>query len=1575
MELDKWLAVTVLTADTVLTVHLEDPYQAHSAVRHMQAVDHSKFVLSLVMPQALRVNKGFTPWLSEGCAPRKLCADTTLIPNDCCALNFVASAQHVHSTAAHFTSFDVRVAGKTVRALLDSGATCSCISSQFSNSVGLRSPAPAEGHIGGIGGAVSVKGKVIAPVKLRKLSVPQEFQVLSEPVAGYHCILGQDFWQHNSVGVQFTPDAVQFTLGTGKQKLTLNRSLDSSRQVGVTRDHAALPIALETEMMSMDLDDPDDDLDPDPASLSQKRLAVKSVMDNAAVAYEIQITVTPEPEPDEIVATAKHTEPSLHPDLQRVISKHSVDGGTLCGTIPDHTHAKIYECKIQLVDQANPVYVRQYRLTPLEKAELIRQVDAFISKGWIEPSSSPWSSSVLFIPKPNGKLRFCVDYRKLNMVTVPNRSPLTIQDELLDAMQGDALFSALDLASGYYQLKMSEESRPFTAFPTPYGLMQWKVMPMGLSNAPAVFQHAMNTILREHVTAGYCLVYMDDIVIKSKSVAEHVVHLDAVLSALHAHNLYCQLPKCFWGKSELKYLGHIVNGQGVLPDPGKVSALERWNPPTDDALLLSDPKLNAGVRSSVKKRVVKECRRYIGFMNYFRRFIPRFSSLAAPLHDQTKDVAPNWSADTTVAWGALKTGLLNATLMMHPKVDEEYHVYSDASIRGIGGVLMQYHEGELRPIAYCARKLLKAEVNYSTTEQELLAIIYCLLKWRCYLEGAPKVYMHTDHEPLTWLRTQVQVNRRHSHWIEFLARFRYDILYVKGDENVVADALTRMLTLPDDPMPELPGENWPHCVAAFTGIPCRRITGHEPVPVGTAPTTAGYESPSYTPGAGNSGDGELGLPGARADPSTGCRRPEGAVTRSCLLFPVDAVSAFGHTRARDNSWRGGNGSGKKPPIPENARSFSNTARTHNPEAPRESTPDELTPNVSPVPSVPVGTCGNAAVNVGGITGTDRFNSHVVSGSPGFRAPTGIPASEGFLCDDTPHPPSMSEMPGFVVQHETDPSTGTQNGTVGFDQSSHEYDRLFERLFTRIQSGLLVDAATKTSELKLKLGLKEEHGLLWRGPLLYVPADQDLREDVLYWHHDVPWCAHLGIEKTVKLVQQQFWWPKLDEDVRKYIDSCNACQGNKPSRRKRAPPLTPLVPPGTCWHTLGVDLIVDLPVTEPDKYNAICVFVCHLSKMVRLVPCDTKIDAAGFAKLFFREVFPHYGLPAKIVSDRGTQWNSEFFTALCVTVGIKLALSTSYHPQTNGLVERTNGTVEAALRHYTSANQDDWADYLPLVEFALNNAYHNTLQCTPFQMNRVTLPLDPFQALVRSSGNEPVKCTRARWMGMSSLASPEAGGTRNAVQAADEYLWARKCVQLAKDKMKAVHDRNVTNLHLYEAGSLVWYDLRDIRLRHPSRRNKLLPRYMGPLTVLETVGRSAVKLQMPESLRVHSTVSVSMVKPFKARRPNHLPPINIAGVEEFEVEAVLDHNVVSSRRKVNPVKLAEFLVHWKGGYEDTWQCFEDFEHSMDVLTGYIQSKCTKSVRAAIFKVLTPVELSRLTGRLKTEALTVTGAADG
>ena len=314
-----------------------------------------------------------------------------------------AKADHMHSTSDHFASFDGRVGGHSSRVLLDTGATISCVTESFVKSCGVTIT-PDTDPIQGIGGSIVPLGRCSLSVKFGRFSCDQEFLVVDKPISGYHCLLGQTFLHNNYASLCFSPTSVCFSVGTGKHKATfarkIVRSFNTLKQQGcyVTSNHSPAS--------------------PAPMSHRERKKLYRQLNAGKTVGYRLVLTV---------VATTSDTPTcitSLDPQIQQVIDKHSKPGGTLCGKIPDNTAAKGFECRLNIHPDAHPSFCKQYRLTPLEKEDLLLQVEAFIAKGWIEPSISPWSSSVLFIPKPNGKLRFCVDYRRLNAVTIGDQGPV-----------------------------------------------------------------------------------------------------------------------------------------------------------------------------------------------------------------------------------------------------------------------------------------------------------------------------------------------------------------------------------------------------------------------------------------------------------------------------------------------------------------------------------------------------------------------------------------------------------------------------------------------------------------------------------------------------------------------------------------------------------------------------------------------------------------------------------------------------------------------------------------------------------------------------------------------------------------------------------------------------------------------------------------------------------------------------------------------------------------------------------------------------------------------------------------------
>jgi len=407
-------------------------------------------------------------------------------------------------------------------------------------------------------------------------------------------------------------------------------------------------------------------------------------------------------------------------------------------------------------------------MSPVELRELKEQLEMLTEKGFIEPSKSPYGAAVLLVKKKNGSLRMCIDYRALNKLSVKNKYPLTRIDDLLDTLQGAKYFSGIDLASGYWQIPIAPEDIEKTAFRTRYGSYQFKVMPFGLTNAPATFQRIMNDLFRPYLDK-FVVIYLDDLLIFSKSKEEHMEHLRTVLSLLKKNTFYAQTAKCTFFATEMQFLGHVITAEGIHTDPAKIATITALPTPAN----------------------VKELRSFLGICTFYRRFVPNFAKIASPLTDLTGEVAYIWSAAAQEALESLKTKLASAPVLVQPDFTKDFVLHTDASDTAVGAVLMQDQGQGLQPIAYESRKLTPAEKNYPVHEKELLAVMYALKQWRHYLLGAHSK-VQTDHKSLTFIQTQPHLSQRQARWMETLQEYDVTIEYLKGEANVVADALSRL---------------------------------------------------------------------------------------------------------------------------------------------------------------------------------------------------------------------------------------------------------------------------------------------------------------------------------------------------------------------------------------------------------------------------------------------------------------------------------------------------------------------------------------------------------------------------------------------------------------------------------------------------------------------------------------------------------------------------------------------------------------------------------------------------------------
>ncbi|KAL4378458.1 hypothetical protein GQ457_02G023120 [Hibiscus cannabinus] len=383
-----------------------------------------------------------------------------------------------------------------------------------------------------------------------------------------------------------------------------------------------------------------------------------------------------------------------------------------------------------------PVSISPYRMAPKELKELKTQLQELLGRGFIRPSTSPWAAPVLFVKKNDESLRMCIDYRQLDKMTVKNKYPLPRIDDLFDQLRGATVFSKIDLRSGYYQLKVREQDVLKTAFRTRYGHYNFLVMPFGLTNAPAAFMDLMNRVFHEYLDQ-FVVVFIDDILVYSRTEEDHDRHLRLVLQTLLENQLYAKLSKCEFWIREVVFLGHVVSSEGIRVDPKKVEAIVNWKQPTS----------------------VTEIRSFLGLAGYYRIFVSGFSKVVAPLTKLLqKGVKYEWSDARQQAFEKLKEALINASVLTQP-------------------VKLKVHEK-----------------NYPTHDIELAAVVFALKIWRHYLYGE-KCIVYTDHKSLKYLMTQKELNLRQRKWLELLKDYDLSIEYHPGKENVVADALSRKVAV------------------------------------------------------------------------------------------------------------------------------------------------------------------------------------------------------------------------------------------------------------------------------------------------------------------------------------------------------------------------------------------------------------------------------------------------------------------------------------------------------------------------------------------------------------------------------------------------------------------------------------------------------------------------------------------------------------------------------------------------------------------------------------------------------------
>ena len=1099
-----------------------------------------------------------------------------------------------------------------------------------------------------------------------------------------------------------------------------------------------------------------------------------------------------------------------------------------------------------------------YRLSKPQREEMERQIRTLLLKGWIRPSSSPYGSPILFVKKKDGGMRMCVDYRAVNKMTVRNSYPLPRIDDLLDKMTGASIFSCLDLQQAYHQIRLNQDDIPKTAFTTPQGLYEYMVLPFGLSNAPSTFQAVINSILGPELR-HCCLVYLDDIVVFSKTPEEHLHHLQMVLAKLQSAKLYAKLSKCRFALSSIKYCGHVLDAKGVLPDPDKVQAVLDWPTPVD----------------------VHQVRQFVGLAQYFRKFMQAFPVMIAPLTGLfKKGVEFNWNSACQRSFQQIKTALTSVPCLKLPDPDEPFTVITDASGIGVGGILMQ----QGRPVAFEGRKLTDTEKKWSATEQEMLGVVYHLDKWRCYLEGVHFTVV-TDHQPNTWFASQKQLSPRQARWYEKLRSFDFTWEYRPGRLNA-ADPLSRnpayCNVIQASLLPSSPAAEFVSMVTLRSSRPAAGQNTdsqalHSPVSHKREFRSMMEQTKSLRWGKGAPDkDTEAAMDDKPAEAQSKRakrkrRRIEGKSPVSSKLAatqpdsmptepamqPASMQNPDLHDSLADSDMHSNHGAAQNKPAASQGNA-----------APRGHMQSDDQPD-----QVPVNTGSESAAAA---QNENQNMQHAPDAVDTLRAPAHLAEDAGVHGGDAPMHSPLTD-PGQVLLQIKDGYTA---------------DPLYGPLYA-------------SSVRRTRLGMQAHGSVYRRGQAICVPDVGDLHTNILRELHCSPYAGHVGMNRTLRLVSRFFYWPNMQDDINKYVQGCVVCQRNKPATGLPAGKLQPLPVPSGVWEDISMDFIGPLPKTERG-HDFILNVVDRLSKMAHFLPCKQSIDAEGVASLFVDRIWSMHGLPKSIVTDRGTQFLNSFNTAICRILGTRHAVSSAYHPQTDGQTERVNRVLEEMLRHYTNKQYDDWDLHLPLCEFAHNNAPSTATGMSPFFVCFGKHPRTPMQAVADAAN--------AEWEQEPQLNSQFLGAHEFIAAKQEIVRNARAAMESARQRMARYEDPKRTAL-TFAVGDQVSLKTKHLGISTlPSR--KLFPVWLGPFTVSKVINPAAYQLELPNMWKAHNVFHSSLLKPYRDNGEAVDPQsFTLVGGKdnEFEVESITDYGPKTAHANGKLRKASElvFWVKWRG----------------------------------------------------------------
>lgn len=969
--------------------------------------------------------------------------------------------------------------------------------------------------------------------------------------------------------------------------------------------------------------------------------------------------------------------------LMELLHEYSDIFACSCHTL---TANNFYKQELRLND-LTPVYVRNYKLPHVHKAEIKKQVDKLKSSGIIEDSYSNYNSPILIVPKKSAtndeekRWRLVIDFRQLNKKLVGDVFPIPRIDDILDQLGRAKWFSVLDLQSGFHQIELKPSSRDYTSFSCDSGSFRFTRVPFGLKVAPNSFARMMQMAF-SGLSPETAFLYMDDIIVIGCSEKHHLENLRCVFEAARNKNLKLNPAKCVFFKKEVTYLGHKCTDKGIKVDDSKFKIIKNYPVPKD----------------------ANETKRFVAFCNYYRRFVKNFATISNCLNKLTRKKQPfKWTSECQNAFDTLKAILIKPPILQYPNFEKTFILSTDASDKACGAVLSQTYGNIDLPVAYASKGFTIGESRKSTIEKELTAIHWAMNYFRPYLYGQ-KFIVKTDHKPLVYLYSLKNPSSKLTRMRLELDEYDYDIEYIKGKDNVGADALSRLST--DD-------------------LKSIRIENLQILKVQTRSMTKNKTS-----------------------------------TRS-----------------------------------DNRKTISKDDR------------DKYEPEKD-------------------IVNENKNNLNESTLAEKNEQPKIYEVLDNTLVMGIPHVKFFKNGHNFrVVIYKKNKSLASNNiqvfdskGDLVLEQVLAELEQLCKTLrINNIKLYLNDEIFKYTKVVQLKrialLKLNKLNIILCKMPSKIIDESKQA-EIIAKFHNDPLTGGHLGIKKTSMKIKSMYTWKNQKKQVIDFVSKCEKCKLNKHGKQTKSPLVitdTPQLP----FDIVQIDTVGPLPSTE-DGFKYAVTMQCQLTKYIVTAAVKDK-EAKSVAKAIYENFILIYGPMKVIISDKGTEYVNKLMNELTTNLSIEKRVSTAYHHETLGSIERNHRELNVYFRIYLGSEMFEWNKWLPVYTFCYNTTPNVTHEFTPYELvfgKKVNLP-DSFGNSVEPLYNVDNYNNEMKYR----------------LQAARSR--ARKYIETAKANQKLRYDRKLKLISL-EIGDKV-------KITNETR-HKMDPCYVGPFTIINISDNNNIEIE-------------------------------------------------------------------------------------------------------------------------------------